>query len=265
MSKVKLQDNLGRVVQINSDATNGATVGVNLFGPDGKVLSAADLGLGGSPTARFGWGQIDNVPRTLDSISRLAGMGFSAQIAPGDWRLRTLRASGGLLMRNGDGREGDPIVQMMPVIDSGDGAALRKVTIDAYGRVIATAAPTTDDLPEGGANLYFTDARADSRVGVGIANHVANPDPHPQYTTVEEAAAAAPVQSVVGENGDVTATQISTALGLGTVATHDAAEFVAVASLASLPNAPDDAAAAAAGVAVGAMYRNGSVLCVRIS
>ena len=79
------------------------------------------------------------------------------------------------------------------------------------------------------------------------------------------AAAVDATRSVVGLQGDVTATDIADALGLGTAATHAAADFVATASLAALSNAVDDAAAAAAGVAVGAMYRNGSVLCVRIS
>lgn len=36
-----------------------------------------------------------------------------------------------------------------------------------------------------------------------IAAHIAAADPHPQYTTTAEAAAAAPVQSVAGLTGDV--------------------------------------------------------------
>ena len=62
-----------------------------------------------------------------------------------------------------------------------------------------------DDHPQ-----YHTDARGDARydaLGVAaatVASHVAAADPHPSYTTVAEAAAAAPVQSVNGKAGSVT-------------------------------------------------------------
>lgn len=49
--------------------------------------------------------------------------------------------------------------------DTGVGAALVKITRDAYGRVEGTEAATTDDLPEGLANLYHTDERAQDAVG----------------------------------------------------------------------------------------------------
>lgn len=264
MSKVKLQDNLGRVVNINADATKGAIVGVNLYAADGKTLiDPAVFGddAGGSSVP---WDRLTGVPRNLDAFSKISGMGYPVLVAPGQWRMRTFQAGGGISMTNGDGRGGDTVFRLQEVQDTGDGQALVKTTIDQYGRVVATADASTDDLPEGD-QLYFTDTRADARVAAGIADHVAESDPHPQYTTATEAAAAAPVQSVVGEQGDVTASQLADALGLGTAATHAAEDFVAAASLATLPNAVDDAAAATAGVAVGAMYRNGSVLCVRIS
>lgn len=44
---------------------------------------------------------------------------------------------------------------------------------------------TTDDLPEGSTNLYYTNTRADAR----IAAHVALSDPHSQYMTEPETAA----------------------------------------------------------------------------
>ncbi len=58
-----------------------------------------------------------------------------------------------------------------------------------YGAVILNAADV-------GADPVGTAAAA-------IADHAAAPDPHPQYTTVAEAAAAAPVQSVNGKVGSV--------------------------------------------------------------
>ncbi len=224
MSKVQLKDQLGRVVQINGDATKGATLGVNVYRADGKTLvTEADIGLSNTSGEVAGplWENVRQRPANLLALAAITAIGVAVRIGPNQWRQRTLRASGGLLMRNGDGVNGDPIVQMLPVIDSGDGAALVKVTIDGYGRVIATAAATTDDLGEGGANLYFTDARAYAKVSAGIAAHVAEADPHPQY--------------------------------------------IAAGSLAGLNDAADDTAAAGLGVPVGGMYRNGSVLRVRIS
>jgi hypothetical protein len=49
--------------------------------------------------------------------------------------------------------------------DTGIGAALVKITRDDYGRVEGTEAATTDDLPEGATNLYFTDERAQDAAG----------------------------------------------------------------------------------------------------
>lgn len=50
---------------------------------------------------------------------------------------------------------------------------------------------TTDGLPEGSLNLYYTNARADARVAAGIAAHVAAPDPHTQYALDTDLAAEA--------------------------------------------------------------------------
>lgn len=63
--------------------------------------------------------------------------------------------------------------------NSGTGTAVYKTTRDAKGRTSGQVAATTDDLPEGSSNLYFTNARA---------------------------AAAAPVQSVNGQTGAVSIT-----------------------------------------------------------
>lgn len=61
-----------------------------------------------------------------------------------------------------------------------------------------------------------------------VAAHEADPDPHPQYTTAAEAAAAAPVQSVNGETGAVvlSATDVgadAAGTAAAAVAAHEAA------------------------------------------
>src|SRR5699024_1930768 len=55
-----------------------------------------------------------------------------------------------------------PTIDLAEVTDAGGGALL-KISRDAWGRVAGTSQPDTGDLPEG-SNLYYTDARADSRI-----------------------------------------------------------------------------------------------------
>ena len=50
-------------------------------------------------------------------------------------------------------------VSLRPLNDSGTGAAIYKFTRDSFGRVSGTESATSDDLPEGATNLYFTAAR----------------------------------------------------------------------------------------------------------
>ena len=66
-----------------------------------------------------------------------------------------------------------------------------------------------------------------------LSAHTAATDPHPQYTTTAEAAAAAPVQSVAGKTGSVVLAKAD--VGLGNVDnTSDAAKPVSTAQLAAL-------------------------------
>ena len=66
-----------------------------------------------------------------------------------------------------------------------------------------------------------------------VSAHVAASDPHPQYTTAAEAAAAAPVQSVAGRTGTVTLAKSD--VGLGNVDnTSDANKPVSTATQTAL-------------------------------
>ena len=100
-----------------------------------------------------------------------------------------------------------------------------------------------------------------------ITAHEAAVDPHPQYTTVVEAAAAAPIQTVTQGTGilvtDDTLGNYTVALDgaytntlydpIGTAAATVAASTVST-FVGSLPVAASDAAASILGVAVGQMY-----------
>lgn len=102
----------------------------------------------------------------------------------------------------------------------------------------AKGAPLTWDEHDG-IHAYL-EALALSREAAGAASssmssHLAAVDPHPQYTTTGEAAAAAPVQSVMGRTGVVTlgSSDVTGALGFTPA---DAASRGQVNGLASLDN-----------------------------
>lgn len=58
----------------------------------------------------------------------------------------------------------------LPTLTDAGGGSLLKFIRDSYGRVAGTSAATTDDLPEGSTNLYFTAARARSVVVLPVVN-----------------------------------------------------------------------------------------------
>lgn len=123
----------------------------------------------------------------------------------------------GITLAEDVGGTGVITVALAELADAG-GGELRKFVRDTHGRVGGTSAATTDDLAEGGTNLWFTAERAQDAVGAAIAAgtgdgvtlayndagnainatntdkgseavaaHVADPDPHPQYATTAEA------------------------------------------------------------------------------
>lgn len=106
----------------------------------------------------------------------------------------------------------DGIPDKPPVIAAGD---TQQDARDAIGLGTAATADAGD---------FDAAGTADS----AVATHEAKADPHPQYTTSAEAAAAAPVQSVAGRNGDVTLAAGDIA-GLGSAATMSASSFATAA------------------------------------
>ncbi|WP_312239061.1 hypothetical protein [Stenotrophomonas sp.] len=162
--KVKLKDQLGRVVRLDSGDA-GATLGKNLFGPDGKLLTAAQIinppasQQNAVPTL---WKLIREIPANVQKLAALVGKGFAVRRDDGEWALRTLQEGTGIDIGNPDGEAGNPTIGLEDLPDSGAGALIA-ITRDAKGRVSGTRAATTTDLAEG-TNLYFTAARADARI-----------------------------------------------------------------------------------------------------
>lgn len=60
---------------------------------------------------------------------------------------------------DGDGIAGNPTLSLADLIDAG-GGTFKLVVRDTKGRILGSSDGTTDDVPEGTSNLYFTDLRA---------------------------------------------------------------------------------------------------------
>lgn len=165
--KVPLADNLKRVISINPDATQGATLGVDLRDASGRVIapsevmnSASSGNAGGSTAASTIWRLIREVPPNIQALAALESAGFPTRTASGQWTQRSVQAGDGIDVANGDGASGNPTVSLSDLPDSGAGAAILKIDRDAKGRVSGTSDASTDDLAEGPTNLYHTVERA---------------------------------------------------------------------------------------------------------
>lgn len=146
--RVPLHQNPRGFVDVDPDATNGAQVGVNLRGPDGQILTAAQVinptgGSSGGPSsiASTIWKLIREVPSNIQKLDALIGAGFAARQSNGDWALRSLQEGTGIDIANPDGDAGNPTIGLKDVANSGTGTLLA-VTRDGKGRVTGTRPAT---------------------------------------------------------------------------------------------------------------------------
>ena len=141
-----------RGVQIDLDATDGATVGDNLYWPDGTLITEAELRSGttvATPTGEVQvavtlWSLILNIPAFIKSLAALTTTGFVVRTstAGGTALSRELLGeSGRIVVADGDGVAGDPTIDLDTLADSGTGV-LRVITRDTYGRVSGSVART---------------------------------------------------------------------------------------------------------------------------
>jgi len=159
---VPLHGNLQKKVKLNSKATEGAVLGVNLFDASGNVYTID---------------QILNSKAIASSVGGLSNF-TTDDLQEGSYNLwftdrRAQDAVGGILANSTTVSlayvAGTSITATLnDLADSGVGSALVKITRDAKGRVSGTLAATTDDLAEG-SNLYFTAARVLATVLAGLS------------------------------------------------------------------------------------------------
>lgn len=168
--RVPLHQNPRGFVEVDPSATEGAILGVNLRDSAGRVIRPEDVinqptsgGGGTSSIASTIWKLIREIPANIQKLAALIGRGFAIRRDDGEWALRTLQPGDGIDIANGDGEAGDPTISLEDLPNSGVGAALVKITRDGKGRVEGTQPASTTDLVEG-ANLYYTNARADARI-----------------------------------------------------------------------------------------------------
>jgi|GEM_PF-1359173 len=141
--KIQFKDQLGRKITV-PDGDAGATLGKNLFGPDGKLLTAAQI-INPPPAQQNAvatlWNLIREIPGNIRSIAALTGTGFAGRRGSDEWELRTLKEGTGIDITNPDGDAGDPIIGLEEVPDSGIGTLLA-TTFDSKGRRTGSRAAT---------------------------------------------------------------------------------------------------------------------------
>lgn len=111
------------------------------------------------------------VPDDILAFVELSGEGVVVRFEEdmfSQWVTRELEAEAGeLVITNPDGKAGNPKYGLADLANTGVGASPVKIyTRDAKGRIEGDEDADTDDLPEGVANLYFTDERAQDAVGI---------------------------------------------------------------------------------------------------
>lgn len=147
---------------------SGAVVGsATITGGDVTVntVAAGSGGLEDDPGDGYPYWRISNQwQQVLPEVYKLGeagGEGFIARISPySDYASRyIIGVEGEVVVENGSGVEGDPLLGLADVPDAG-GGVLQKTEFDSKGRKVGSSEATTDDLPEGLDNLYFTADRA---------------------------------------------------------------------------------------------------------
>lgn len=117
--RVPLHQNPRNFATVDTEATNGAQVGKNLYGPDGQLLTAAQVinqgggSSGGSPSVGATvWKLIREVPTNIQKLAALLGKGLVTRSDDGEFHTRTIQQGTGIQVTSGDGAAGDPSIAL---------------------------------------------------------------------------------------------------------------------------------------------------------
>lgn len=150
-----------QAVMVDTNATEGAQIGVNLWDAEGNLITQAvwnSLVEKSGTSATTFTGTTDNVN---EGQYNLYFTNRRAQDAVGSILESTANVT--LTYVAGTSIKAD---LTEPTISSG--GTLQKYGFDVYGRLSEEEAATTDDLAEGSTNLYLTQARLMTRISLGF-------------------------------------------------------------------------------------------------
>lgn len=111
--RVPLHGQLQRSVDMEPGATVGATVGKNLFYPDGTLVELSDFG-GTTPAPGqqvVVWSLIVSVPPNVKALAATSTTGLYTITGPGTSATRTIEGDGNTIeVTRGDGVAGNPVI-----------------------------------------------------------------------------------------------------------------------------------------------------------
>lgn len=118
---------------------DGSYAARTLVGPAAGITITNGNGDQGNPTI--------GLANDLAALEALAGTGFAVRTAADTWaqRVITSASNGRVVVNNGNGVNGDVIIDLAAVTDTG-GGSFKKFVQDAYGRVYGTSDVTSNDI-----------------------------------------------------------------------------------------------------------------------
>lgn len=117
-------------------------------------------------------GEWSAVPDAILAVADIQDEGLVAIVQDPDtysyvWTAREILGTANQIdVTSGSAIAGNPVIALADLADTGVGdSTVKLLTRDAKGRIEGTEDASTDNLPEGASNLYYTDERAQDSVG----------------------------------------------------------------------------------------------------
>ena len=171
------------------------------------------------------FGEWEAVDPYIYNLKWMEGVGIAVLEENGEWRGASIEGTEEEIdVQDGDALLGNPVISLADLPNSGEGESpLKKYTRDSKGRISGDEEATTDDLPEGSNNLYFTEDRVEDVVNPLIIDAV---NGLLDYESLKEVLVAGANVTLTADDLDETITITST--GSGGVNTVTGSDGVAV-------------------------------------